>query len=136
MDFLWSKPDLTQDKIFVVSDGSEKDGIGGMATLIAYPVLQKVFVFACQVSPGPGKVTSYRADWLAAAGPFLLRRQLSRLPVVHRADNQGAIINQQHLHVRPCVVSGDIWDEHKHFVSLCIHHFGDYSVEWMQAQPS
>mmetsp|Transcript_10917 Transcript_10917/g.15094 ORF Transcript_10917/g.15094 Transcript_10917/m.15094 type:complete len:89 (-) Transcript_10917:290-556(-) len=62
MDFLWSKPDLTQDKIFVVSDGSEKDGIGGMATLIADPVLQKVFVFACQVSPGPGKVTSYRAE--------------------------------------------------------------------------
>eukprot|EP00633_Aureoumbra_lagunensis_P010139 CAMPEP_0197323704 /NCGR_PEP_ID=MMETSP0891-20130614/70683_1 /TAXON_ID=44058 ORGANISM="Aureoumbra lagunensis, Strain CCMP1510" /NCGR_SAMPLE_ID=MMETSP0891 /ASSEMBLY_ACC=CAM_ASM_000534 /LENGTH=490 /DNA_ID=CAMNT_0042816407 /DNA_START=2257 /DNA_END=3726 /DNA_ORIENTATION=- len=91
MDFLWSKPDLTPDKIYVVSDGSEKDGIGGMATIIADPVLKKVFAFACQVSPGPGNVTSYRAEtygfWVAAAGPFLLRRHLSSLPIVHWADN-------------------------------------------------
>mmetsp|Transcript_10919 Transcript_10919/g.15098 ORF Transcript_10919/g.15098 Transcript_10919/m.15098 type:complete len:87 (-) Transcript_10919:1246-1506(-) len=60
MDFLWSKPDLTQDKIFVVSDGSEKDGIGGMATLIADLVLQKVFVYTCQVThvPARGKINT------------------------------------------------------------------------------
>mmetsp|Transcript_4425 Transcript_4425/g.6700 ORF Transcript_4425/g.6700 Transcript_4425/m.6700 type:complete len:287 (+) Transcript_4425:64-924(+) len=139
MDFLWSKPDLTPDKIYVVSDGSEKDGIGGMATIIADPVLKKVFAFACQVSPGPGNVTSYRAEtygfWVAAAGPFLLRRHLSSLPIVHWADNQGAIINQQHLDFRPCVVSGDIWDEHKHYVASSTEHFGNYSVEWTKAHP-
>jgi len=59
----------------------------------------------------------------AAAGPYLLRRSLSCLPIVHWADNKGAISNQQHLNFRPCVVSGDIWDERKHCVALSLGFF-------------
>jgi len=42
---------------------------------------------------------------------------------VHWADNKGAISNQQHLNFRPCVVSGDIWDERKHCVALSLGFF-------------
>mmetsp|Transcript_6411 Transcript_6411/g.7638 ORF Transcript_6411/g.7638 Transcript_6411/m.7638 type:complete len:158 (+) Transcript_6411:987-1460(+) len=62
--------------------------------------------------------------------------QLSQLSVVHYIDNKGVISNQFHLHDRRAHISGDLWDEKiAHFDTLCLQHFNQHDVRWLQAHP-
>jgi len=62
--------------------------------------------------------------------------QLSQLSVVHYIDNEGVISNQFHLHDRRVHISGDLWDEKiAHFDTLCLQHFNQHDVRWLQAHP-
>mmetsp|Transcript_12986 Transcript_12986/g.17385 ORF Transcript_12986/g.17385 Transcript_12986/m.17385 type:complete len:550 (+) Transcript_12986:1063-2712(+) len=136
--FLFAKA-LNCNHLIIVSDGSEYANIAGASTIIYDPTTGNIHAAAINISYGYGKVSAYRGEcaglFLGKALLYLLREQLSRLPVIHYIDNKGVISNHFHLHERRAHISGDLWDEIAHFDHLCLRYFNSYDVRWLQGHP-
>uniref|UniRef100_A0A7S3NNV3 Uncharacterized protein n=1 Tax=Aureoumbra lagunensis TaxID=44058 RepID=A0A7S3NNV3_9STRA len=76
--------------LIIVSDGSEYANIAGASTIIYDPNTGSVHATATNISYGYGKVSAYRGEcaglFLGKALLYLLRTELSELPVIHYID--------------------------------------------------
>mmetsp|Transcript_9600 Transcript_9600/g.39181 ORF Transcript_9600/g.39181 Transcript_9600/m.39181 type:complete len:351 (+) Transcript_9600:315-1367(+) len=126
--------------VVVASDGCERLGIGGAGAVVldTTPGARRLYRFCARLDPGPGTMSSYRAETVGALLPMIacwtLRHVLPPGPVVAVADNAATVSGVAALPTRSSS-SRDVWAEVDFWHRRVTEHFGSYAVEWQRGHP-
>jgi len=124
----------------VASDGCERLGTGGAGAVVLdiTPGARRLYRFCARLDPGPGTMSSYRAETVGALLPMIacwtLRHVLPPGPVVAVADNAAPVSGVAALPARSSS-SRHVWDEVDFWRRGVTDHFGSYAVEWQRGHP-
>ena len=128
----------SRQSLSIATDGSEAFGIGGAGAVLYDPVNAKLYCAACQVTSGPGTLSSYRTElfglYLALIMTWTLRNRLPRLPLDVVLDNLGAVLAFRRLRERLPSTSQDVWDE-IHYYARRLHAYYGLDVSWQRGHP-